>query len=200
MSVAKAIREHVLRIRLAEPFTNKQFLKLGSRASVDKALSRLVSEGVIQRIIRGVFMRPESNRYIGMVAPGVREVVEVMAKDRGDIIQVQGADAANLLGLSTQIPMRPIFYTSGPSREFKIGNLTVQLRHVSRRKLLLAGKTSGIAISALWYLGKNNVNLSVVRTIRARLTEKDFEELKGAQLPAWMASALEKYGKEAASA
>ena len=200
MSVAKAIRERVLRIRLAEPFTNKQFLKLGSRASVDKALSRLVSEGVIQRIIRGVFMRPESNRYIGMVAPGVREVVEVMAKDRGEIIQVQGADAANLLGLSTQIPMRSIFYTSGPSREFKIGNLTVQLRHVSRRKLLLAGKTSGIAISALWYLGKNNVNSSVVRTIRARLTEKDFEELKGAQLPAWMAGALEKYGKEAASA
>ena len=200
MSVTKAIRERVLRIRLAEPFTNKQFLKLGSRASVDKALSRLVSEGVIQRIIRGVFMRPKANRYVGMVAPDVRKVVEVMAKDRGEIIQVHGAEAANLFQLSTQMPIRPIFYTSGPTRDFRIRNLTVHLRHVSRRKLLLAGKTSGMAISALWYLGKNNVNPSVIRTIRARLTEKDFEELKGAQLPAWMASALEKYGKEAASA
>ena len=73
-------------ILLAEPFTNKQFLKLGSCASVDKKLSRLVSEGVIQRIIRGVLMRPKANRCVGMVAPDVREVVEVMAKDRGEII------------------------------------------------------------------------------------------------------------------
>ena len=197
MSVAKTIRERVLRIRLAEPFTNKQFLKLGSRASVDKALSRLVSEGVIQRIIRGVFMRPQTNRYIGMVAPSVREVVEVMAKDQGEIIQVQGAVAVNRFKLSTQVPVLPIFCTTGPSRKFKIGNLTVQLRHASRRKLLLAGKTSGMAISALWYLGKNNVNPSVIRTIRARLTEKDFKELKGAQLPAWMARAVEEYDKQA---
>ena len=197
MSVAKTIRERVLRFRLAEPFTNKQLLKLGSRASVDKALSRLVSEGVIQRIIRGVFMRPETNRYIGMVVPSVRDVVEVMAKDQGEIIQVQGAVAVNRFKLSTQVPVLPVFYTSGPSREFKIGNLPVCLRHVSRRKLLLAGKRSGMAISALWYLGKNNVNPSVIRIIRARLTEKDFKELKGAQLPAWMARAVEEYDKQA---
>ena len=91
----------MLRIRLAEPFTNKQFLKLGSRASVDKALSRLVSEGVIQRIIRGVLMRPQANRFGGLVVPDVREVVEVIAKDRGEVIQVQGAVAANLFELST---------------------------------------------------------------------------------------------------
>ena len=113
MSVAKTIRELVLRIRLAEPFTNKQFLKLGSRASVDETLSRLVSERVIQRIIRGVLMRPKANRCVGMVAPGVREVVEVIAKDRGEVIQVQGAVAANLFELSTQVPMQPVFISAG---------------------------------------------------------------------------------------
>ena len=115
MSVAKTIRARVLRIRLAEPFTNKQFLKLSSRASVDKALSRLVSEGVIQRIIRGLFMRPQTNRYIGMVAPGVRKVVEVMAKDRGEIIQVQGAVQSVVSSCPPRYPCSQFLYQRGKS-------------------------------------------------------------------------------------
>ncbi len=79
-------------------------------------------EGVIQRIIHGVFMRPKANRFAGTVTPDVRKVVEVMAKDRGEIIQVQGADAASRFRLSTQLPMRPVFYTSGSTRNFQIGN------------------------------------------------------------------------------
>ena len=130
MSAARTIRGLVLRIRPGETFTNTRFLKpgLGSRASVDKALSRLVSEGVIQRIIRGVFMRPKVSRFVGTVAPDVRKVVEVMAKDRGETIQVQGAEAASRFRLSTQIPMLPVFYTSEPTRNFQIGNLAVHLR------------------------------------------------------------------------
>jgi hypothetical protein len=77
------------------------------------------------------------------------------------------------------------------------GNLTVRLRHVSRRKLLLAGKRPGLALSALWYLGKNNVNASVISAIRAGLTAEEFKTLKNTDLPAWMAAALEKYGKAA---
>ncbi|HED13092.1 MAG TPA: hypothetical protein ENI62_05465 [Gammaproteobacteria bacterium] len=48
MSTAETIRKHVLRVRRGEPFTNTRLLKLGSRASVDKTLCRLVDEGVIQ--------------------------------------------------------------------------------------------------------------------------------------------------------
>jgi len=73
--------------------------------------------------------------------------------------------------------------------------LTVRLRHVSRRKLLLAGKRPGLALSALWYLGKNNMSASVINAIQARLTMEEFETLKNTDLTAWMAEALEKYGE-----
>lgn len=197
MSTAETIRKSVLRARKGEPFTNRRFLKLGSRASVDKALSRLVSEGVIQRIARGVFMRPKENRFIGNVMPDVSKVVEVMARDYGETIQVHGAEAARRFKLSTQVPTLPVFYTSGLTRELKVGNLTVKLRHASRRKLLLAGKQSGLALSALWYLGKGNVNSNVLSSIRSGLTAEEFEILKNTDMPAWMAGAIEEYGKEA---
>ena len=196
MSTAETIHHRVMRARREEPFTNMRFLKLGSRASVDKALSRLVKEGLIHRITRGVFMRPKTNQFIGNVMPDVAKVVEVMARDHGETIQIHGAEAARRFKLSTQVPTMPVFYTSGPSRELKIGNLTVKLRHASHRKLLLAGKRPGLALSALWYLGKNNVNSNVVSTIRAGLTKNEFETLKNTDLPEWMANALERYENE----
>jgi len=200
MSTAEAIRNHILRARKGEPFTNTRLLKLGSRASVDKTLCRLVDEGMIQRIARGVFVRPKENRFIGSVMPGVSRVVEVMARDHGETIQVHGAEAARRFKLSTQVPTLPVFCTSGPTREIKIGNLKVKLRHVSHRKLLLAGKRPGLALSALWYLGKNSMNSNVINIIQAGLTTEEFEILKNTDMPAWMASALEKYSKKIAHA
>ena len=200
MSVAESIRKRALRVRRGEPFTNARFLKLGSRASVDKALSRLVQEGMIQRIVRGVFVRPVNNRYIGNIMPDVTKVVKVMAKDHGETIQVHGAEAARRFRLSTQVPAMPVFYTSGPTRELNLGKLTVKLKHVSRRKLHLAGKRAGLALSALWYLGKSNVNSNVIDAIRRGLSAEEFNTLKRTDMPAWMTSALEKYGKDAANA
>jgi len=197
MSTAETIRKRVLRTQRGEPFTNTRFLKLGSRAAMDKTLSRLVEEGVIQRIARGIFMRPKKSRFIGNVMPNVAKVVEVVAKDHGETIQIHGAEAARRFKLSTQVPTVPVFYTSGPSRELKVGNLTVKLKHASHRKLHLAGKRPGLALSALWYLGKNNVNTDVVNTIRQGLTAEEFETLRHTEMPAWMAGALERHDKEA---
>ncbi len=197
MSTAETIRKRVLRVQRGEPFTNTRFLKLGSRASVDKTLSRLVVEGITRRITRGVFMRPKESRFIGNVMPDVSKVIEVMARDHGETIQVHGAEAARRFKLVTQVPTTPVFYTSGPTRELKIGNLKVNLRHVSHRKLLLAGKRSGLALSALWYLGKNNVNSDVVNAIHTGLTEKEFMTLKNTDIPAWMTEALGQHDKEA---
>ena len=196
MSTAKTIRKHVLQIPKGEPFTNKGLLKLGSRAQVNRTLSRMVKEGVIRRIFRGMFVRPKKNRYVGYVTPGVDEIVKVLARERGETIQKQGAAAVNRLGLCTQMPLVPIFWTSGPSREFRIGKLPVKLKHVSPRKLQMAGQRPGLALSALWCLGKRMVDADVVRTIQKKLTAADFEALKQADMPAWMADALERYAEE----
>ena len=191
MSIAKTIRKRVLQTPKARPFTTKRFIHLGSRSAVDQALSRLVREGVIQRIIPGVFARPGSSKYIkGAVMPGAREVVKAIAKARGDIVQMQGAEAALYMRLSNQVPMKDIFFTSGPSREFKLGNLPVTLKHVPPRKLQLAGTHPGMALTALWFLGKNLVDDKVVRTVREELSAEDFETLKRADIPVWMAKAL----------
>lgn len=194
ISVAESIKKRVQKIERGTPFTTARFLRLGSRAAVDKTLSRLVEEGIILRVTPGVFVRPKKSRFIGNVMPEVSQVIEVIAKDQGETVQVHGAEAARRFRLSTQMPTTPVYYTSGPSREISIGNLKVKLMHTtSRRKLQHAGKKPGLALSALWYLGKDNIDSETIRRIREGLSAEEFETLRNSKMPAWMASAIETY-------
>ena len=197
MSVTANIRNRVQRVQRGVPFTNSRFLKLGSRPAVDKAISRLVEEGMIERVTRGVFFRPKKSRFVGNVLPEVSRVIEVIAKGHGETIQVHGAEAARRFKISTQMPTKPVYYTSGPSREIQVGKLVVRLMHTSsQRKLQHAGKKPGLALAALWYLGKEQVNVETIRLIREGLSNKEFETLRSTSMPAWMTQAIETYNKE----
>src|SRR5580692_13101399 len=149
MTTVEAIRNRINEIGLGEPFTSSQFNTLGTRAAVDQTLSRLVKQAKIVRIYRGVFVRPKMSRYVGEVMPEPSKVAQAIATAHGETIQVHGAEAARLLGLTTQMPLQSLFYTSGPNREIKLGELRLILKHAAPRKLALSGRPSGLALSAL---------------------------------------------------
>ncbi|MDE2906143.1 MAG: DUF6088 family protein, partial [Acidobacteriota bacterium] len=112
-----------------EPFTSERFLKHGSRSAVDRTLSRLAGRGEIQRLARGVFVRPRTSRFVGTVVPDVLEVVETIARHNGETVQVHGAEAARRFKLSTQVPTAPVFHTSASSRTIRIANIAVRMVH-----------------------------------------------------------------------
>jgi len=195
MSVTRAIHSHMQRIPRGKPFTNAPLLNLGSRTAVDKALSRGVKKGVIQRVTRGVFVRPKKSQWVSEVAPDMVQVLAVIAKKYHETIQVHGAEAARRFKLTTQVPVQSVFYTSGPTRTIRVGKLTIKLVHTSRRKLLYAGKKVGLARLALWYLGKAHVNNAVIHRVREGLSAQEFEQLQSMDMPAWMSKALIKYSE-----
>ena len=191
MSTAGAIRAGIRELPKGKPFTSERFLKHGSRGTVDRTLSRLAGQGEIQRVARGVFVRPRASRFVGNVVPDVVEVVEAIARHTGETVQVHGAEAARRFKLSTQVPAAPVFHTSASSRTIRIANIPVRMVHTSnRRRLQFAGEPAGAALSALWYLGKNNVTPETVATIEAALGPTEFQRLLSADTPAWMTQAL----------
>jgi hypothetical protein len=198
MTTMEVIRNRINEIGTGEPFTSTQLKTLGTRAAVDQTLSRLVKQGEISRISRGIFVRPKQSRYVGEVLPEPAKVAQAIATARGETVQVQGAEAARLLGLTTQMPLQAVFYTSGPTRALKLGNLHLTLKHVVQRKLALAGKPSGLALSTLWYLGKERVSTNTIKTIREKLTPEAFEEFRAETpaMPAWMVATLSRYEQE----
>ena len=141
MSTAKAVRAAIGKLPRGKPFTGARFLEHGTRGAVDRTLSRLVAEGSIQRLAHGVFVRPRTSRFVGTVAPDIREVVEAIARSNGETVQIHGAEAARRFRLSTQVPTAPVFHTSASTRTIRIAGIAVRMVHTSnRRRLQFAGE------------------------------------------------------------
>src|SRR5205085_4621334 len=138
-------------------FVPGDFLDLGSREAVDVALHRLARKGTIRRLARGVYDFPKQHPVLGPLSPSAETIARALAGRDRTRLQPAGAYAANVLGLSEQVPARAVFLTDGPSRIVKIGPMTIQLRQTTPRNMATAGRLSGLVIQAFRELGKQHV-------------------------------------------
>lgn len=173
-------------------FTARDFLDLGSRDAVDTALSRQSRTGVIRKIARGLYEIPRQDAQLGQLAPSVDAIAKAI-QDRDAIrLQPSGAYAANLLGLSDQIPMKVVFLTDGAPRRIPVGKLQIILKHTTPRNMATAGEISGLLIQALRHLGQRGVGARETAILRQRLTADDRQcVLKDSRFaPAWIAKVM----------
>lgn len=192
----KTVQDQVLkRIRAkgrGAVHVSADFLDLGGRAAVDQALARLARAGTIRRLARGVYDFPKQDPRLGTLSPSLARVAAAIARSTGSQIQVSGAQAANQLGLSTQVPARLVYLTDGPTRTIQVGNRAIAFRHAAPRKLAGAGTAAGVVMQALRHLGRDGVTPDAVARIRQVLRKVDRAAVSrhAAMAPAWMRPAL----------
>lgn len=196
MSVTETISNRIRRMRKGQPFAGSLFLNAGSRASVDKALSRMVQAGTLERVIRGVYMRPKESRILGRVRPSPSRVVEAITKAKQEVIQIHGAEAVRRLGLSTQMQVQTVYYTSGSTREIRVGSAVIRLRHVSNDRLQAAGTPVGVALTALHYLGREEASEAATARILLSLSREEISKLRACRMPEWMRSVVSQAVKD----
>ncbi len=168
----------------------KEFLHLGSRAAVDKTLSRLAQEGQLMRVSHGAYVAPYQGRF-GARPPSTESVLQAIETSGGETIVANGAAEANALGLTAQVPTREVFFTSGPSRKLQLGNRCVDLKHGNRWQLLLGKRPAGMAIRALYWLGPEAAP-AALKQLRTKLSEPEWAAVCSARaiLPSWMAKVV----------
>lgn len=169
-------------------FTPSDFFDLGSRAAVDQALSRLADQGVIRRLTRGVYDYPKLSPRLGALSPDTDVVARAIARKDRHVVQVSPARAANMLGLTTQVPAKAVYLTDGPSRTKQIGRQTIVMRNAAAKNLVGAGGPSGTVLQALRYLGKDGVDAAVVARIARALDDDARAALirDAVKAPGWM--------------
>lgn len=169
-------------------FTPNAFLDLGSRAAVDKSLSRLATKGTIRRLSRGLYEYPRQHPELGQLSPDIEKVAKALAGKDRIRLQPAGAYATNLLGLSEQVPAKVVFLTDGPSRTVKFGRQEIQLRLTTPRNMAAAGRLSGLLMQALRHLGKEHITPERMKHLKRTLPAKERQRLlKDLRLaPAWM--------------
>ena len=173
-------------------FTPKHFQDLGSESAIDSALRRLKASGKIRQLARGLYDYPVQDPVLGTIAPTADAIARSLVVRDAIRLQPSGAYAANMLGLSEQVPSRVVFLTDGPARKVKIGKREIILQHTTPRNMATAGRKSGTIIQALRYLGQDQVDAQVLAILRRQIADDDGiairKDLRHA--PAWIADLL----------
>ncbi len=190
--LTEQILDQAMRLPEGSALAAKGLLHLGNRAAVDQALSRLAVRGRLIRAGRGVYLLPVTSRF-GTRAPSVEQAVEAIAVQRGEVIVTSGAAAANSLGLTTQVPVRSVYLTSGRTRKLSLGKQVVELRHAPRWQLVMPHRPAGQAVRALAWLGAERAE-AALHLLKKQLSPAAFNELIAAapQFPTWLARSVGK--------
>ena len=187
-SIENKILSRIYGFKRGSIFTPSHFLDLGSRQAVDLALHRLVKKKILRRLARGLYEYPREHPELGILSPDIQKVAKALAgKDR---IRLQPADAyaANLLGLSEQVPAKVVFLTDGSSRTVKIGRQEIQLRQTTPRNMAAAGRLSGLLMQAFRHLGREHITPKRMTHLKRTLPANERKQLiKDIPLaPVWM--------------
>jgi hypothetical protein len=173
-------------------FTPTHFKDLGNRSGIALALMRHARAGTIRQLARGLYDYPRQHPKLGLLTPSVDAVARALSGRDAIRLQPAGGYAANLLGLSDQVPMKIVFLTDGPSRQVPVGRQMITLKKTTPKNMATAGRISGLVIQALRHIGSRQVDSSVIERLGGRLSDGEkklvLQDLKHA--PAWMAPAM----------
>lgn len=189
-SVSNRITQRIKYLPKGKPFSIRRFKDLGTNNAVSKAVARLIKLGELERVYRGIYMRPKAGRYLAKAHPNPRQLISLIAREKRLSLQIHGANAVRKFGLGTQVPLIQIFYTNGASRSVFIGKAEIRLIHAPPMVMQHAGTEAGVAISALFYIGKYGVTPECVHAIKSMLSHDDLIKLMSSRMPPWMRLAL----------
>ena len=158
-------------------FTKSYFINIGNPKTVAKALERLADSGEIRRLARGVYDYPEKHSTLGDLPANYERIAQALAGRDSLKIQPSGTYAANLLGLTEQVPARIVFLTDGPNRTVQINKQQVVLKRTTPKNMATAGRVSGLVIQALRHLGQDHVDDNIIGVLKKRLSSDDKRQL-----------------------
>ncbi|MFO7820492.1 MAG: DUF6088 family protein [Lentisphaeria bacterium] len=157
-------------------FSAKDFLDVANRGVIDKTLSNLQRNGTIRRACRGVYDYPRVSKSLNMQSPpDIDQVAHAIARKKGWRIQAAESWAANLLGLTTQVPARIVYLTDGKRSSVQLENGTIEFRPTALKNLD-TGKP-GLVIQALRGIGRENIDGRIITYLRKQLSDTDCRRL-----------------------
>ena len=134
-------------------WTPSDFLDLGSRDAVDKALQRRVKQATLRRIDRGLYDQPRFNSLTRQPnPPDPRAVIDAVARRDQIRLLVDGMTAANDLGLTNAVPARIVVHTDARLRPIALGQMIIAFKPTAASKLTWAGRPAMRLVQALHWL------------------------------------------------
>ena len=169
-------------------FSPVSFLPFGSPEAIRKSLSRLEEKGIIRRLAWGLYDYPRQHKVLGTLPPSIDAIAKAIAKRDKINLQPSGALAANLIGLSDQVPAKIVYLSDGNAKKITVGKTELIFKNATPKIMASAGTPTGLLIQSLRYLGKDHLTDNVAARLKIYLKKwKRTEFVRFYSLaPAWM--------------
>lgn len=194
MSLAGTITQQINELNQDSIFLSKKFLSLGKRDNIDKILSRLVKNGLINRIQNGVYHKPIVHQKLGVIPPNLDNFLQIISLKTGEKIYPSGAICANILHLSTQVPAKNIFLTTGKTRHIKNAGIDVYLKHTNIMPFNDTPQKIMVIIFALINIGKTykHIDDNILNICKKYLNKDDKKYILNMilRVPYWLSQYL----------
>src|SRR4051812_14236133 len=188
MNVTQAVAAQASQLPEGALLSAKGLLHLGKRPAIDQALTRLAQRKELLRAGRGLYVRPVKTKF-GIRAPAPETVVKEIAKSHAELVAKHGAAEANALGLTTQVPIKSVFLTTGKSRKLKLGSESVELQNAP--SWLVQPTRGGEAIRALFWIGQSRAGKALA-TLKPSLPTEAINQMVALRsvLPEWLSKSI----------
>lgn len=172
------IRANIEKAENGSVFVSTDFTDITDKKTVNMGLIRLADEGLIKKILFGVYYKPEFSKLLGeAVAPSPNKVAHAIARNFGWTIVPCGDTALNLLGLSTQVPSQWIYVSDGAYKEYTFDNTTIKFKRTTNKEISKVSYKTALTIQALKALGKENITGQVILRLKKILTDEEKEKM-----------------------
>ena len=172
------IRGNIEKAENGSVFVSTDFTDITDKKTVNMGLIRLADEGLIKKILFGVYYKPEFNELLGeSVAPSPNNVAHALARNFGWTIVPCGDTALNLLGLSTQVPSQWVYVSDGAYKEYTFDNTTIKFKRTTNKEISKVSYKTALTIQALKALGKENITEQVILRLKKILTDEEKEKM-----------------------
>jgi len=155
---------------------------------VGGTLAELTQEGLLVKLAQGIYAKPRRSRF-GLVLPSVDKIVQaIAARDNAEVLP-SGMTALNVLGLSTQVPMKYSYLTTGSERIIKLENQEIRLKRGVPKNFCYETKLIALLVQALKTLKQPNVGeeeLQVIRSLISREPDRSALAKDVDMMPVWM--------------
>lgn len=172
------IRNIIAKAENGSVFVSTDFTDITDKKTVNMALLRLANEGLVKKILFGVYYKPEYNKLLGeTVAPSPNKVAHALARNFGWTIVPCGDTALNLLGLSTQVPSQWVYVSDGVYKEYSFDNAVIKFKRTTNKEISKLSYKTALTIQALKALGKENVSEQISCRLKKALCKEDKEKM-----------------------
>jgi hypothetical protein len=176
-SVNHIIELNINRFKPGQVFFPSDFKELGTSAAIRKALSRVVESGKAERMGHGIYVIPKKVKIFGKVMPSMEQLAEVLAKKEHVKIKPTGQYALNKVGLSTQVPTRLVFLTTGNSKRIQVGKNSIIFKSTTAKKLSMKGDISSLLFLGLEVLDLQKISPTQMERMKDLLKQESPENL-----------------------